>query len=452
MFPQYFLTAPPVPSGLCFSFLILLHLFRHKLGGKHGAQPNEQLSPAGRARKPAVADALNHALHRAALVEYAHGAEQGHAEQADTDHAGKAVIDKAGGRAVLHPQDVRGAEGTGEQAHGNARDEARRDGLEDIAGADRHKQQDGHWDEHDEALGIHVGLKDLIRPFHDCAAAAAEYGEEYQRDAAGDQGVFQAVTHRAGDIGITLLGSEPLVGCGCNGHIRDGGQVIAENCTGEDRARQDCGVAAQQDSRRIQDGKHRGQGPDGGAGSRGNQTGGQECKGRKDAARHTDHVCHPDKALGYPADGHQLGKHTNDQQDHHNTYGGGASDSTQHRIPVGTIGFAKQRAYQQPQEAAHRQGVHIKDLVAHKIDHTEYQENKHGYNGPPLSAPELNRISLSLFHCSGNPLLLSQLHECGFDTLQCRHHLRVLPEGSEYIRRRRRRCQTIHRKTCRRTF
>ena len=85
----------------------------------------------------------------------------------------------------------------GEQAHGNARDEARRDGLEDIAGADRHKQEDGHWDEHDEALGIHVGLKDLIRPFHDCAATAAEYGEEYQRDAAGDQGVFQSVTHRA---------------------------------------------------------------------------------------------------------------------------------------------------------------------------------------------------------------------------------------------------------------
>ncbi len=25
------MTAPPVPSGLCFSFLILLHLFRHKL-------------------------------------------------------------------------------------------------------------------------------------------------------------------------------------------------------------------------------------------------------------------------------------------------------------------------------------------------------------------------------------------------------------------------------------
>src|SRR5699024_4532098 len=103
----------------------------------------------------------------------------------------------------------------------------------------------------------------------------------------------------------------------------------------------------------------------------------------------------------------------------------------QHSIPIGAIGLAEQGTHQQAKETAHGQGVHVKDLEAHKVDHAEHQEDKHGDYRQSLPAAELNRISLSLFHNSGNPLLLAKLDEGGLDPLQSGHHLGILTEGAK---------------------
>ena len=321
-------------------------------------------------------------------VQVAHGA----------DHVVDAVNEEAAQGAVLHAHDVGGNQDAADQADDGAGDQAPGAGHIDVALDEGHNQQDGHGDQHDQALGIAVlGQDGLGLSRVDGGAGAAEQGETDGGGGSGHQGVLHTAAHNAGHVGHAGLVGVLLGGGGGDGGVGDGADVIAEDGAAEDGTGQEHGIGAQQQAGGIQDGEGGEHGADGGAGGSGDDAGGNEGEGHEAAAGQADLIAQPHEALGHAAAGHQLAEHAHNQQDQGQLVHNLGGHAGCHGVPVFAPVLGQQGSDDQGHIAAHAQVHHVKGLEDHEEQDAEHHEQQQGDQGEEIRTMKLY-VKFFLFH------------------------------------------------------